>query len=143
LDRLTIRTADLCHLPFPDASVESISCMHTVEHVGLGRYGDTMDPEGDVKAIRELRRVVAPGGTLLLVVPLGETAWVRFNADRIYSYEMIVSLFPDFDLGEFAMILEDPAQGGIIRHAGPVASRGQRAGCGCFWFVRKTSNPQR
>jgi len=45
--------------------------MNVVEHVGLGRYGEPLDPEGDIKAMRELRRVLAPGGSLLFVVPVG------------------------------------------------------------------------
>jgi hypothetical protein len=39
-------------------SINSLSCMHVIEHVGLGRYGDPLDPEGSVKALRELGRVI-------------------------------------------------------------------------------------
>ena len=48
-------------LPFEDESVESLSCMHVVEHIGLGRYGDILDPDGDSKAISELKRALAVG----------------------------------------------------------------------------------
>ncbi|WP_230383749.1 DUF268 domain-containing protein [Pedobacter endophyticus] len=64
---------DLLNLPFADRSVYSLSCMHTVEHIGLGRYGDPLDYDGDKKAIDELKRVLAPGGNLLFVVPLANT----------------------------------------------------------------------
>ena len=43
--------------PFGDRSVPSLSCLHVVEHVGLGRYGDPLDPQGSIKAMRELQRV--------------------------------------------------------------------------------------
>ncbi|NDC42314.1 MAG: DUF268 domain-containing protein, partial [Chitinophagia bacterium] len=56
-------------LPFESDSIPSLSCMHTIEHVGLGRYGDQLDPQGDLKAIAELKRVVQPGGDLLFVTP--------------------------------------------------------------------------
>ena len=62
LNNLTSEHADLLALPFPDGSIPSLSCMHVVEHVGLGRYGDPPDPDGDLKAIAELKRVVARGG---------------------------------------------------------------------------------
>lgn len=62
LDGLTARSADLTHLPFPDQSILSLSCMHTVEHIGLGRYGDALDVDGDLKAMRELQRVSAQEG---------------------------------------------------------------------------------
>lgn len=52
LDNLNSLKADLMNLPFEDNSIESISCMHTVEHIGLGRYGDPLDPMGDIKAIK-------------------------------------------------------------------------------------------
>ncbi|WP_211226596.1 DUF268 domain-containing protein [Pedobacter glucosidilyticus] len=69
LDHLKSLQADLMNLPFETDSVTSISCMHTIEHIGLGRYGDPLDYDGDIKAIKELKRVVAPGGNLLIVVP--------------------------------------------------------------------------
>ena len=83
LDNFRSRTADLLALPFRDQSVPSISCMHAVEHVGLGRYGDPLDPEGDLKAMAELQRVVAPGGSLIFVVPVGSRGCVQ--RARIYG----------------------------------------------------------
>ena len=85
LSGLTSSKADLQNLPFEDNSVESLSCMHTVEHIGLGRYGDSIDPDGDLKAICELKRVLAKNGNLLFVVPIG-TPKIMFNAHRVYSY---------------------------------------------------------
>ncbi len=69
LSNLKCGAADLCKLPFEDRSVASISCMHTIEHIGLGRYGDPLDALGDRQALAELERVVASGGSLLIVVP--------------------------------------------------------------------------
>ena len=46
--------------------------MHVIEHIGLGRYGDEMDPDGDLKAIDELKRVLSRKGDLLFVVPVGK-----------------------------------------------------------------------
>jgi hypothetical protein len=59
--------------------------MHVIEHIGLGRYGEALDPDGDLKAIRELVRVLAAGGNLLVVVPVGRPR-IQFNAHRIYDY---------------------------------------------------------
>lgn len=72
LSNLSSGSANIVSLPFPSNSIESLSCMHTVEHIGLGRYGDPMDPEGDLKAIAELKRVLGVGGSLLFVVPRGK-----------------------------------------------------------------------
>jgi SAM-dependent methyltransferase len=134
LSGLTSEPADLQALPFEDGSVGSLSCMHVVEHVGLGRYGDPLDPEGDLKAIAELRRVLAPGGTLLFVVPIGRPK-IMFNAHRIYSYRQVVESFRGLALKEFALIPDDPVTGGLIRAATEEQADSQSYGCGCFWFV--------
>lgn len=122
--------ADLLQLPFADGSVPSLSCMHTIEHVGLGRYGDPLDPQGDLKAIRELIRVLQPGGTLLFVTPVGKPK-IAFNAHRIYSFEQIRSYFASLDLVEYALV---PDSGGLIMQADPALTAEQSYGCGCFWF---------
>ncbi len=124
--------ADITHLLFPDESIESLSCMHVVEHIGLGRYGDPLDPDGDLKAIKELKRVVKKNGTLLFVVPVGQPV-ILFNAHRIYSYDQIVSSFPEFKIKQFALIDDS---GSFILDADKNMADKQKYGCGCWWFTR-------
>lgn len=137
LSGLASEAGTLMKLPFSDESIESLSCMHVVEHVGLGRYGDSLDYDGDIKASCELSRVVAPSGTLLFVVPIGGQARIQFNAHRIYTYDQVLDLFPDFELVEFALIPDDGAKEGLIRHANPSLTAHQRYACGCFRFKKK------
>ena len=136
LSGLVSEAGTLMQLPFPDNSLESLSCMHVVEHVGLGRYGDPLDYEGDIKAARELARVIAPGGAMLFVVPVSGEARIQFNAHRIYTYDQVLKLFPGLDLVEFALIPDDGAKDGLIRHADPKLAAQQTYGCGCFHFVK-------
>ncbi len=135
LDNLASGAADLLNLPFPNDSVRSMSCMHVVEHVGLGRYGDPLDPDGDLKAIAELTRSLSPGGNLLFVVPVGKQK-LAFNAHRIYMAEEVISYFPSLELLEFALIPDNPNVGGLLRKANPSLANEQTYGCGCFWFNR-------
>ncbi len=132
---------NLLNLPFTDKSVQSISCMHTIEHIGLGRYGDEMDAEGDLKAIKELKRVTADGGNLIIVVPVGIPK-IEFNAHRIYSYEQIIEMVSDpcFTLKEFSFIPETTAEGPILRNADPTIVSKAKYACGCFWFQRSASS---
>ncbi len=123
-------------LPFPDASVESLPCMHTIEHVGLGRYGDPIDYDGDLKAIKELVRVLRPGGSLLFVTPVGRPR-IEWNAHRIYSYEQVVAAFDGLTLQEFSLIPDDYQAHGLITNADPRLVPHQSYACGCFWFVKK------
>jgi SAM-dependent methyltransferase len=136
LSNLTTGKADLNHLQFADNSITSLSCMHTVEHVGLGRYGDKIDPEGDKKAAAELARVLARGGHLLFVVPVGAEAKIEWNAHRIYSYAAALALFPDLKLVEFALIPEYGEHGGLVRNAPKESLGGEKYACGCFLFTK-------
>lgn len=138
LDNLTTGAADLLRLPWVDASIRSLSCMHVVEHIGLGRYGDPIDVDADLKAMRELARVIAPGGTLLFVVPVGGPR-VQFNAHRIYAPGQIIEQFPDFTVTEFALIPDRATGLGLVRNAPPDLANAQRYGCGCFWLTRRRS----
>ncbi len=141
LDGLTTEHGDLLALPFEDNSVDSISCMHTIEHIGLGRYGDPLDPEGDLKAISELCRVVKPNGSLMIVVPVGAPR-IEFNAHRIYLPTYIKNIICDehgFDLKEYAYIPETDREGGLERDVTLVKGSTDRYACGCFWFIKKTS----
>lgn len=136
LSNFDSKKANLLSLPFFNDSIESLSCMHTIEHIGLGRYGDTIDPEGDIKAIAELKRVVAKNGNLLIIVPIGKPR-VMFNAHRIYSYTQMSSYFDQFELKEFSLIPDNGRQVGIIKNASQKQADSQRYGCGLFWFIKK------
>lgn len=129
--------ADLTHLDFPDNSVISLSSMHVIEHVGLGRYGDPLDPDGDVKAIRELCRVLAPGGNLMVAVPVGR-ARIQYNAHRIYDDAEFRAYFAGLELVEFALIPDGSVPIGLIYDAPRDLVNAQEYGCGCYWF-RKPS----
>lgn len=135
LPGLTSLQADLSKLHFEDNSIQSLSCMHTVEHVGLGRYGDPLDPEGDVKAAHELQRVLAQGGHLLFVVPIGKPK-IQFNAHRIYSYDLVIGMFKGLTLKEFSLIPDNALEHGMIYNATKEQSDKQDYGCGCFWFTK-------
>ncbi|MCX5778968.1 MAG: DUF268 domain-containing protein [Elusimicrobia bacterium] len=132
LDNLTCGAADMLQLPFETGSVHTMTCLHVLEHIGLGRYGDPLDAEGDLKAIVELKRVIAPAGNLVLTVPIGRPK-VIFNADRVYSYAQIMSYFSGFRVQECALI---PDQGGLLSHASESMCNDQVYGCGCFWLVK-------
>jgi SAM-dependent methyltransferase len=132
LSNLVAGSQDLTKLTFADNSIASLSCMHVVEHIGLGRYGDPFDPDGDVKATRELKRVLAPGGLLLFVVPSGESRIV-FNAHRVYNKTQVLNLFDGLTLESFAL-LPDKYEDGLIEGASAEIVEKQRYGCGCYAF---------
>jgi hypothetical protein len=135
LSNYTSARADLTKLHFETNSIESLSCMHTVEHIGLGRYGEPIDINGDIKAMKELERVVKIGGNLLFVVPIGNPR-IEFNAHRIYAYDTIIKNFGGLVLKEFSMIPDDFENTGYITNPPMEMINKQHWGCGCFWFTK-------
>lgn len=137
LDGVTTRAEDLMRLSYADNSLESVSCMHVIEHIGLGRYGDSLDYDGDLRAVAELTRVVRRNGHLLIVVPLGARARIQFNAHRIYTWQGVLDMFQsNFDLVESALIPEQ-ADSGLVYSPSESLLAGQTYACGCFWFRKK------
>ena len=141
LDGLRASAGSLAALPFGDGTVDSLSCMHVLEHVGLGRYGDPVDYDGDLVAAAELSRVLAPGGRLLLVVPVGARARIQFNAHRIYGPRQIESMFAGLELETFALIPDDAADGDLVTDPSPALLARQRYGCGCY-VLRRPAAPR-
>jgi hypothetical protein len=73
---------------------DSLSCLHTIEHFGMGRYGDPIDPEGHLKGLAQLKRMIAPGGVFYLSTPIGPQR-VEYNAHRIFAVKTLLGWFAD------------------------------------------------
>lgn len=133
MNGLTNCSGDILNLPFDDGSVVSLSCLHVAEHIGLGRYGDPLNPHGTRQACTELQRVLAPGGNLYFVLPVGIPR-VCFNAHRIHAPEAIVKFFSKLELVEVSGVHDD---GRFVERVGLDEFKESEYACGMFWF-RKT-----
>jgi SAM-dependent methyltransferase len=100
LDTLKFKEGSILALPFDDASVSSLSSICVIEHIGLGRYGDPIDPDGSESAIKEIKRVVKPGGHVYISVPTAAENMVEFNANRRFTEEYILEQFAPLELVE-------------------------------------------
>lgn len=73
------------HLPHTEGGhCDSLSCLHALEHFGLGRYGDPIDERGYEKGIANMAGLLSPGGTFYLSTPVGRPR-VAFNANRVFD----------------------------------------------------------
>lgn len=116
----------------PSGSILSISTLHAIEHFGLGRYGDPIDPLGHKKAIDEIKRVVAVGGQIVFSVPIGVQR-LEFNGHRIFDPKTIVDLFESCDLQEFSVV-DDRNE--LHENVRVDDWRNLRYGCGLFLFKK-------
>lgn len=110
LDNFESKKGSILSMPYPDGLVDSLSCLHVAEHIGLGRYGDALDPLGTRNACAELSRILAPNGSLYFSMPIGKPR-LCFNAHRIHSPQQTLEYFSDLHLVEFSGINDE----GIFR----------------------------
>jgi len=83
---------------------DSISCLHAIEHFGLGRYGDSIDAYGHVRCLENLHKVLDFNGRLYLSTPIGPQR-IEFNAHRVFSVRYLLGLFEGlFRLESFSYI---------------------------------------
>ena len=133
LQNFESRVGTILNLPFPEDSVRSISCLHVAEHIGLGRYGDPLDPQGTQKAACELTRVLAKGGQLYFSLPIGKPR-LCFNAHRIHSPGQILEYFKDLKLVEFCGVNDF---GQFKENILPDDFEGAHYACGMFHFTKE------
>tara|TARA_B100000963_G_scaffold8671_1_gene6756 strand:- start:27213 stop:27989 length:777 start_codon:yes stop_codon:yes gene_type:complete len=86
---------------------ECVTCLHALEHFGLGRYGDPIDPKGHLKGIKNIHKILSKNGTCYLSFPLGRNR-VEFNAHRVFSIKYIKPILESFfTIESFSYISDD------------------------------------
>ena len=87
-ENITFRQADLMNAQ-DLGQTDSLSCLHAIEHFGLGRYTDPIDINGHIKGITNLVSLVSKGGRLYISFPIGQADEVHFNAHRVFHVTSI------------------------------------------------------
>ena len=140
IPNVVFRQANLMEAP-PDlrGCTDSLSSLHAIEHYGLGRYGDPLDPRGHERAIRSLWAILEPGGVLHLSFPIGP-ARVEFNAQRVFSLGLALGLLePLFTVAQFSYVDDNGALVADARLTTDVVqtNAGCWLGCGIFELRKK------
>ncbi|MFS0738639.1 DUF268 domain-containing protein [Sphingomonas sp. 1P06PA] len=111
------------------AAYRSVSCLHALEHFGLGRYTDPIAPDGHRRGFDAIASIVAPGGVLYISVPVGRPR-IEFNAQRVFNpVEPLAWAEGRFVLEQFDYV--DDA-GALVRHARPDMANDLEYGCGIY-----------
>lgn len=88
----------------PEDYCDSASSLHALEHFGLGRYGDPIDPDGHVKGFRNITKMLKKGGIFYFSVPMGKQR-IDFNAHRVFGMPYLIKLIQeDYDIISFSYI---------------------------------------
>jgi len=131
---LDYSTGDAMNLSnVPDGSIESISSLHAIEHFGLGRYGDPLNPTGHIQAMKEIQRVLKKDGFFYLSFPAGIPR-VLYNDKRIVDISLPAQIMNECDLVEFIAI---PGVGKPQYRALPEDFRNNGGYCGLWVFKKK------
>jgi SAM-dependent methyltransferase len=135
ISSIVFRQMDLMNTPenFKNCC-DSLSCLHAIEHFGLGRYGDPVDLFGHIKGVKSLGDILKPGGLLYLSVPIGPER-IDFNANRVFAIKTILDLARErFELESFSYVDDS---GELHEHAALdeqaiETNLGCQYGCGIF-----------
>lgn len=130
LPNLEIAQGDILNLPIGNSSIKSISCLHVIEHIGLGRYGDPIDVNGSIKALLEIVRILIPGGSLMISVPIGIPRTL-FNAHRIFDPNYPPNIFSNLELSEFSVVT---TSGEYFENVKPDMYAMDEYACGLYLF---------
>jgi hypothetical protein len=135
LPGLTSVKGDILSLPFATGELKSLSCLHVVEHIGLGRYGEPLNPNGSVEACRELQRVLAAGGNLFLAAPAGRPR-VCFNAHRVLDPRAVCEWLDQCELRQLAGVNDADE---FLPETDVRTLSACEYGLGMFWFRKRPS----
>lgn len=119
----------------PDESIESMSALCSLEHFGLGRYGDPIDPEACFKCFDNISRKIKKDGRLYLSVPIGRER-VEFNAHRVFYASTIRESFSPLKLEEYVCVAEGKMEYHADIHKYDNAPQNGEHRYGLFLFVK-------
>jgi len=136
IEGLTFVQADIMTDNALELASPSVSCLHALEHFGLGRYGDPIDLDGWKRGLKNLSKMTTAGGQLYLGVPIGRKQVIEFNAQRIFHPETILNAARELDLEliEFSHI-DDAGD----FHSNSIINVDCDFGCGCYIFRKRST----
>lgn len=117
-------------------SIISMSALCSLEHFGLGRYGDTIDSEACFKCFGKIMKKIKKGGNLYISVPIGKEH-IEFNAHRVFYADTIVKAFNELKLVEFSCTFNGEIEYNIETHKYDNDMRYGGGRFGLFHFIKE------
>jgi SAM-dependent methyltransferase len=118
--------------PIKDDLVEycdSLSCLHAMEHFGLGRYGDPVNYDGYLLGLNNLHHILRKGGKLYFSVPIGPQR-IEFDAHRVFSISYLLELFDGkYQIDHFSFVDDQ----GDLHESTPITETNEQNNFGCVY----------
>lgn len=118
-----------------DNSIESLSALCSLEHFGLGRYGDPIDPEACFKCFENIQKKLKPGGKLYISLPIGKER-LEFNAHRVFYPSTVIDCFDSLILEEFSCTSDGKIEYDVDIHKYDNDIHKGNYRCGMFYFTK-------
>lgn len=138
-ENISFRRADLMDEKFSLTDYcDSLSCLHALEHFGLGRYGDRINYHGHLVGWKNIHSMLKTGGKLYFSVPIGRQR-IEFNAHRVFSVTYVLNMIEGrYRMDAFSYVNDD---GDLVRDPEMTKeaigdSFSCRYGCGIFELTR-------
>lgn len=137
---IIFQQADFMQLPgHLHSCTDSVSSLHAIEHFGLGRYGDPLDPDGHIKALENIFKMLKPEGKFYFAVPIGNQR-IEYNAHRIFGVAYLLKILdPMYEVQSFSYVDDE----GDLFEDVPLdplkikSDYGCSHGCGIFELLKK------
>ncbi len=110
-------------------SCDSLSCLHALEHFGLGRYGEPVNGDGWVVGLNNLHKILRKGGKFYFSVPIGPQR-IEFNAHRIFSVSYLLDYFAGkYHINQFSFVDDQ----GDLHENTPMTDLRAQSNFGCLY----------
>jgi SAM-dependent methyltransferase len=119
-------------------SYDSISSLHAIEHFGLGRYGDKIDPDGYLLGLNNIYRILKKEGKFYFSVPIGRQR-MEFNAHRVFSIKYLLGILTSkYQIDSFSFIDDqgDLHENVVLREKNIIDNCGCNWGCGILELTK-------
>jgi hypothetical protein len=131
---MSFRQSDMARMDDAlEGCTDCVTCLHALEHFGLGRYGDDVDLNSWRVGFRNMARLLKPSGSLILAVPIGRER-IEFDAHRVFDPDRIVDEATQLGLAMDSFSFVDDV-GDFHDSTNTTEAKGLEYGCGCFHFI--------
>lgn len=140
IPNIVFRQCDLMRLsPELVGCCDSLSCLHVIEHFGLGRYGDPINIQGHLEGLNNLSKMLEPGGMFYFSTPVGSQR-IEFNGQRVFAIDTILQWARDqFELVSFSYVDDagDLHENAFLDEQSIARNLGLTFGCGIFELQKR------